>query len=137
MSVILRYIKQWRTQEKCRWFQDDGRRRWGSGEFAGEFAKICKRFLRKLQKIHDFSLFFKKFQDYALKICSFGRKTQLVGKFWEYLENLWWKFNRKIEFLFISGKVVAKNRAFRNNIIFLQQFSLVRGEGVNTTDIQV
>ena len=25
-------------------------------------------------------------------------KTQVVGKFWENFENLWWKFYRKIEF---------------------------------------
>ena len=33
----------------------------------------------------------------------------------------------KIEFLMIFGKVVAKNRAFGNNIIFQQQFFPFRG----------
>ena len=45
------------------------------------FRKFAKDFLRKLQKMHYFSLFFKKFQNYALNVCAFGRKTQLVGKF--------------------------------------------------------
>ena len=39
------------------------------------------------------------------------------------------KFNRKIEFLIIFGKFVTKNRAFGNNIIFLQQsFGFERGD---------
>ena len=33
-----------------------------------------------------------------------------------------------MEFLSIFGKVVAKNRAFGNNIIFLQQFFQFRGD---------
>ena len=28
------------------------------------------------------------------------QKTQIIGKFWENLQNFWWKFYRKIEFLF-------------------------------------
>ena len=35
--------------------------------------------------------------------------------------------NRKIEFFIIFGKIVTKNRAFVNNIIFLQQFFSVSG----------
>ena len=34
-----------------------------------------------------------------------------------------------MEFLTIFGKVVAKNRAFGNNIIFLQQFFSISGGG--------
>ena len=34
-----------------------------------------------------------------------------------------------MEFLSIFGKVVAKNRAFGNNIIFLQQFFSISGGG--------
>ena len=59
---------------------------------------------------------------------AFGQKTQIVWKFWENFENFWYKFNRNIEFLATLGKVVAKNRAFGNNIIFLQQFFQFRGE---------
>ena len=36
-----------------------------------------------------------------------------------------------MEFFSICGKVVAKNRAFGNNIIFLQQFFQFRGGGRN------
>ena len=52
---------------------------------------------------------------------------------WEILRDFWKfliKFNRNIEFLTIFGEVVAKNRAFGNNIIFLQQFFPFRGEGI-------
>ena len=58
---------------------------------------------------------------------AFGQKThclEILRKFW----NFWQKFNRKIEFLATFGKVVAKNRAFGNNIIFLQ-FLKFRGGG--------
>ena len=57
----------------------------------------------------------------ALIFRAFGRKIQIVGKIWENFENFWYLFNRKIEFLSSFWKV-AKNRAFENNIIFLQQF---------------
>ena len=42
--------------------------------------KFPKIFLRKVQKMHYFSIFFKKFNN-ALIFCAFGRKTQIVGKF--------------------------------------------------------
>ena len=35
------------------------------------------------------------------------------------IENFWWKFNRKIEFLTFFGKFLTKNRASENNRIFL------------------
>ena len=72
--------------------------------------------------MHYFGLFFKIFN----KPCvTFSRVWTKTSNCWEILRkvcNFWWKFNRKIEFLSIFGKVVAKNRSFGNNIIFLQQF---------------
>ena len=56
-------------------------------------------------------------------------KTHIVGKFEKYLKTLI-KIQRKIEFLTISGKVVAKNRDLGNNIIFLQHFSISVGGNV-------
>ena len=47
---------------------------------AGEFAIICKKLLKKIAKIHYFSLFIKKISNYALNFCACGRKTQLIGK---------------------------------------------------------
>ena len=51
-------------------------------------------------------------------------KHKLLGNFEKNLI----KFNRKIEVLVIFGKFVAKNRAFGNNIIFLQQSFSISGE---------
>ena len=65
---------------------------------------------------------------HALNFRASGRKTQIVGKYWE---NFWWKLYRKIAFLFYFyfGKFVTKNRAFGNNTIFLKQFFSVSGGG--------
>ena len=60
-----------------------------------------KKFMRKMAKMLYFRLFCKKFQNHAINLCAFGRKTQLVGKFWEIFENFWWKCNGKIEFFSI------------------------------------
>ena len=49
-------------------------------------------------KIHYFSLFFKSFYKPSLNFYAFGRKTQIVWKFWEHFEIFWWKLYRKIEF---------------------------------------
>ena len=70
-------------------------------------------------------MFSKKLTKHALIFRAFGRKLQIVGKFCEDLGNFWWKFNGKIEFFYIFGKIVAKNRAFGNNIFFLQQLQFV------------
>ena len=56
-------------------------------------------------------------------------KKRIYWKLWENFEIFWWQFNRKIEFLASFGKVVAKNRAFGNNTIFLQQSFRFRGGG--------
>ena len=46
------------------------------------FENVQKNFLRKLQKVHYFSIFFKKnLTNHALIFRAFGRKTQIVGKF--------------------------------------------------------
>ena len=52
---------------------------------------------------------------------------QIVGKLWETFENFWWKFNIKIDFFTIFGKIDTKNRAFGNNIIFPTIFSVSAG----------
>ena len=59
------------------------------------------------------------------------KHSYLVGNFQETFENFWSKFNIHW-ILAIFGKVVAKNKAFRNNIIFLQNFfQFRRGESLN------
>ena len=52
-----------------------------------------------------------------LKNPAFERKTQYLGIFWENFENFWWKCIRKIEFVTIFGKIVAKGRPFVNDTI--------------------
>ena len=54
-------------------------------------------------------------------------KSKLLGSLWEKFENFSWKFNSKIEFVNIIGKVVGKNRAIGNNIVYLQEFFQFRG----------
>ena len=58
-------------------------------------------------------------------------KVQSVGIFLRNFEIFWWKFNIKIEFSTIFGKIVAKNRAFRNkiNFLFVQYISISLGGG--------
>ena len=48
--------------------------------------------------MHSFSIFSKTFNKPCVNFCAFGRKTLIVGKFWENFEIFWWKFYRKIEF---------------------------------------
>ena len=83
----------------------------------------------KLQKIHYLSIFFKKLTNLCVHFAPFGRKIQIVGTLWAIFESFWSKFNRKIEFLASFEKVVAKNRAFGNNTIFLQHFFSISGGG--------
>ena len=86
-----------------------------------------KNSLKNCLKCITLAYFQKNLTNPVLLFGAFGRKLLIVGKFWENFENFWWKFNRKIEFLASFGKVVAKNRSFGNNTIFLQQFFRFRG----------
>ena len=105
---------------------------WRKTLLFGNFLEIFEnfqKFLKKIAKNHYFSLFSNKIlKNPALIFRAFGRKIQIVLKFWKNFGIFWLKFNRKFEFLIIFGKVVAQNRAFGNNIIFLQQFFPFRGE---------
>ena len=78
-------------------------------------------FLRKFRKMHDFRIFFKRFNEVSGK---FSRVLTKNANCWEILRNpanFWWNFYRKIEFLFL--KICSwKNRAFGNNHIFYNNF---------------
>ena len=50
------------------------------------FRKFAKNFLRKLQKIHYFRLFFKEFQNFALNFARVWTK-HTIG--WEILRKFW------------------------------------------------
>ena len=60
-----------------------------------------------------------------------GEKHKLLRNFEKILEIFDDNSIEKLNFYLFLGKVVAKNRALGNNIIFLQQFFPVRG-GVQT-----
>ena len=54
---------------------------------------------------------------------------KLLGNFEKILEIFDENSIEKLNFYQFLGKVVAKNRAFGDNIVFLQQFFPVRGGG--------
>ena len=60
---------------------------------AWEFSKICKSFLKKIEKMHWFPVFQKNSKPWD-RFSVFGRKIQMAGK----IEKFWWKFNRKLNF---------------------------------------
>ena len=76
-------VHQWRTREKFWGFKGMAGLVGGAGanpRMPENFRKFRKNFVRKLQKLHYFSLFFKKLKIHALYFRAFGRKTQLVGE---------------------------------------------------------
>ena len=62
--------------------------------------------------MHYFSIFLKKLTNHELFFRAFGRKAQIVGKFWKSLMKV--QYKNWICFI-IFGKFVTKNRAFGNN----------------------
>ena len=56
------------------------------------------------------------------KLDIIGRKIQIVGKFWEKIENFWCKFNRKIEFFIIFGKLLLKIEPSEKTLFFYNIF---------------
>ena len=71
-----------------------------SWEILRKFRKFSKNFLRKFRKILVLAYLSKNLTNHALIFCAFGRKTQIVVKFWENFEIFWYKFLRKMEILF-------------------------------------
>ena len=84
-----------------------------------KLSKVFRKFLTEISKNHYFRIFFKKVTYRCVHFSPFGRKTHCLEILRIVFENFWSKFNRKIEFLTIFG-TVAKNRAFGNNVVFLQ-----------------
>ena len=119
--------KQCRTQEKISGVQGYGRPRRGSGGVAPgtpeNFRKFAKIFIKKIAKNALFwPTFQRKFKKPSVKFSRVWAKNNLVGKFWEKFDFF---DNNSIEnwlFYLFWWKFVAKNRAFGNKIIFLQQF---------------
>ena len=74
----------------------------------GEFSKISKNLSGKLRKWIYLSIFFKIFKNHEFRFLEFGQKIQCFGQFREYFKNFNYKFNWKIEFLTIFGKVLRK-----------------------------
>ena len=87
------------------------------------FRKFTKNSLRKLQNAVFPLILQRKFKILALNFLVFWRKTIDWGNFvkiWKFFDaNSIENFN----FCLFCGKFVAKNRAYGNNISFLQHFS--------------
>ena len=90
-------------------------------QFIGKFWKFL---FRKWLKMHYFSIFFEKVNKPWVNFRAFGGKTHC----WEIFDE---NSIEKLNFYLFLGKVVAKNRAFGNSIIFLQQSFPVGGGGFN------
>ena len=56
--------------------------------FLRKFSKIFKSFSRRLQNCISWVYFSKKTTNHALYFCALGRKTQIVGKFWEIFDEI-------------------------------------------------
>ena len=95
----------------------------GDLRMSDNLRKFANNFLKKIAKKALFwPIFERKFKTLALNVCAFGRNT--IG--WGNLEeNFEWFDENLMEnsiFIYFQGATVAKNRAFGNNIIFLQNF---------------
>ena len=90
--------------------------------------KFSKNFFRNLWKCFILAYFSKDLTNPCVRFSPFGQKTQIVGEIWENFDE---NSIEKLNFIRISGKFVTKNRAFGNNIIFLQQFFRLRGGGIS------
>ena len=96
-------------------------------KFLGNFEEFSKFFFKKM---HYFSIFYKNF----IKICvTFSRVWTKNTNSWEIFDKILEICDEnsieKLNFYLFLGKVVAKNRAFGNSLIFLQQLFPVRGGG--------
>ena len=114
-------------RKRFRGVQGYGRPRRGSGgaDRPGRrrnFLKFAKNSLRKLLNMHYFSLFFKKFQNYALHFCAFGRKTQFVGKFEKILKIFDENSIEKLHFYLFLGKLLLKIEPSEITSVFYNNF---------------
>ena len=86
---------------------------------AGEFSKMCKQiFLRKLQKMHYFNLFFENIlRNHALLFRAFGRKSKILGNFLinfrKFSKNLFRKFRKSIILAYFSKNLTNHALIFR------------------------
>ena len=113
---------QWRTQEKISGGQGYGRPLGGPG-----LPRTPENFRKFAKKCRIFAYSAKNFKALRLIFARLDEKHNWLGKFWENIENFWWNSIGKLNFHLFLWKFVAKNRAFGNKIIFLQQFFPVRG----------
>ena len=92
--------------------------------------QFSKNFLRKLRKMHYFSIFFKRFNKSCFNFSRFGWETQIVGKIWEnFDETSIEKLNFYFIFIFILEILLLKIEPSEITPFFLQQFFRFRGGG--------
>ena len=124
---------QWRSQAFGSWENTfgGGSREGSEGRSppprAGEFSKICKNLLRKLLKMHYFSIFFEEINKTCVNISCVWTKNTNRQEFFEKMLKIY--DENSIEKLHFNQfqKSLTKNRAFGNSIFFLQQFFMFRG----------
>ena len=95
-------------------------------QIVGKFEKFSNVF-ENFRKIHYFSIFFEKFNKPCVNFSRVWTKTTIFWKILEILKIFYENSIEKLNFYLFLGNVVAKNRAFGNNIIFLLQFFPVWG----------
>ena len=91
---------------------------------AGEFPKIFKIFIKEIAKCIILNIF----QNVNKQCGNFSRVWKTSTNCWWSLRNLWKsliKIQWNIASLTIFGKVVGKNRIFRKNIIFWNNYFLL------------
>ena len=86
-------------------------------EILGKISTIFNKILKKIAKMHDLSIFFKKFNKPWVDFSLVWTKN---ANCWEILQVF--DENPIEKFHFYFRIFVTKNRAFGNNTIFLQQF---------------
>ena len=79
-------------------------------KFLGNFEKIFKRFLKKIVKMHYFSIFSKMLTNNALHFCAFWMKNAVLGNFEKILKIFDEKSIEKLNFyfIFILGNLLLK-----------------------------
>ena len=103
-------------------------------KFWENFRNFEKGFLRKLLKMHDFSIFFKRFNELCVNFSHVWTKNancrEILRKFWKFPMKIQYKIWIFILFLILFFENLLLNiEPSGNNTTFLQQFFRFRGSG--------
>ena len=121
-------------RKKFRGVQGYGRPRRGSGgeppRTPENFRKFAKIFLKKIAKMHYFSLSFKKnLTNHTLIFLAFGLKAQIVGQLWENCESFDENSIEILNFLLFKRLIfILVHRNFAGNIYWRSSHKYPRSE---------